>query len=130
LWAQAGAVFTTDVRLVNVLATVQDENGVPIGGLNKGDFRILDEGQERDIAVFERRTDRPLSIILLVDTSMSTGIELKYEREAAKRFATALLGPGAHADDRLAVMKFSLTDTSQHRTRDRPIEARIRHVPI
>jgi Ca-activated chloride channel family protein len=45
--------------------------------------------------------------VLLVDTSMSSGIELKYEREAATRYATALLGPGAHEDDRLAVMKFS-----------------------
>ena len=107
LVAQDGAVFTSDVRLVNVLATVQDDNGVPIGGLEKENFRILDEGQERQIAVFERRTDRPLSIILLVDTSMSTGIELEYERESAKRFVAQLLGPGAHEDDRLAVMKFS-----------------------
>jgi Ca-activated chloride channel family protein len=107
LGAQDDTLFRSDVRLVNVLATVQDENGNPIGGLEKKDFRILDEGVEREIAVFERRTDRPLSIVLLVDTSMSTGIELKYEREAAKRFAAQLLGPGAHPDDRLAVMKFS-----------------------
>ena len=119
LSAQESAVtFTSDVRLVNVIATVQDENGVPIGGLEKEDFRILDNGQQREIAVFERRTDRPLSIVLLVDTSMSTGIEIKYERDAAKRFAAQLLGPGAHPGDRLAVMKFSegvelLTDFSR-----------------
>ena len=107
LAAQDETTFRSDVRLVNVIATVQDENGVPVGGLEKENFRILDEGQEREIAVFERRTDRPLSIVLLVDASMSTGIELKYERAAAKRFAAQLLGPGAHADDRLAVMKFS-----------------------
>jgi len=107
LAAQDGAVFTSDVRLVNVIATVQDSKGVPIGGLSKENFRILDEGQEREIAVFERRTDRPLSVILLVDASMSTGIELKYEREAAKRFVAKLLGPGSHPEDRLAVMKFS-----------------------
>ena len=107
LAAQEEALFRSDVRLVNVIATVQDENGVPIGGLGKEDFRILDEGEEREIAVFERRTDRPLSIVLLVDTSMSTGIEIKYEREAAKRFAAQLLGAGAHEEDRLAVMKFS-----------------------
>ncbi|MEZ5393151.1 MAG: hypothetical protein R2724_09810 [Bryobacterales bacterium] len=94
LAAQEGTVFTSDVRLVNVIATVQDSKGVPIGGLSKENFRILDEGQEREIAVFERRTDRPLSVVLLVDASMSTGIELKYEREAAKRFVGKLLGAG------------------------------------
>ncbi len=120
--------FTSDVRLVNVIATVQDENGVPIGGLEKEDFRVLDNGEEREIAVFERRTDRPLSIMLLVDTSMSTGIEIKYEREAAKRFARQLLGAGAHPDDRLAVMKFSegvelLSDFSRtQRQIDRALE--------
>jgi len=107
VWAQDDVVFRTDVRLVRILATVQDANGAPIGGLNAEDFQIVDGDEQQQITVFERRTDRPLSVVLLVDASLSTAIELKFERASAKRFAANLLGEGAHPDDRLAVMKFS-----------------------
>lgn len=107
-FAQDDAVFRSEVRLVRVLATVQDANtGAPVAGLDVEDFRIVDGEEDQRITVFERRTDRPLSVILLVDASLSTAIELKFERNSAKRFAANLLGEGAHPDDRLAVMKFS-----------------------
>ena len=105
--AQEDYVFRSDVSLVNVVATVVNEKGVPIGGLEKDAFRVIDGGEQRDIAVFERRTDRPLSVILLVDASLSTAIELKFEKSSAKRFAARFFGEGSHQDDRLAVMKFS-----------------------
>ncbi len=105
--AQDEVLFRSDVRLVNVVATVVNQKGVPIGGLESEDFHILDGEEEREITVFERRTDRPLSVILLVDASLSTAIELKFEKSAAKRFAANFLGEGSHPEDRLAVMKFS-----------------------
>ncbi len=105
--AQDGAVFRSDVNLVNVLVTVRDDKGGVIGGLDKSDFKVLDSGQERDIVVFERRTDRPISVGLLLDASLSTAIELDFERSSAKRFITDLLGDGSHPQDRVAVMKFS-----------------------
>lgn len=107
-FAQDDVVFRSEVRLVRVLATVQDSNtGAPVGGLDVEDFRIIDGDEQQEISVFERRTDRPLSVVLLVDASLSTAIELKFERNSAKRFAANFLGEGAHPDDRLAVMKFS-----------------------
>lgn len=107
-FAQDDVVFRSEVSLVRVLATVQDaETGAPVGGLDAEDFSIIDGGEQQEITVFERRTDRPLSVVLLVDASLSTAIELKFERNSAKRFAANLLGEGAHRDDRLAVMKFS-----------------------
>lgn len=105
---EAGEVtFSSDVSLVNVLVTVKDEAGAPIGGLSAEDFTILDNGEPRPIRVFERRTDRPLSIVMLVDASLSTGIQLQYEKASGKRFAKNLFGEGSHPDDRMAVMKFS-----------------------
>lgn len=100
-------VFSSDVSLVNVLVTVKDAAGVPIGGMSEDEFTILDNGEPREIRVFERRTDRPLSIVMLVDASLSTGIQLQYEKSSGKRFAENLFGEGSHPDDRMAVMKFS-----------------------
>jgi len=59
------------------------------------------------VAVFERRTNRPLSVVLMLDASLSTAIELRFERESAKRFLQNLLGAGSNPADRAAILKFS-----------------------
>ncbi len=107
LFAQDDPVFRADVSLVNVLVTVRDENGGPLGNLTREDFEILDRGEPQEIAVFERRTNRPLSVVMLVDASLSTAIELQFERDSAARFAANLMEEGSHPGDRIAVMKFS-----------------------
>ena len=107
LMAQNEPVFRSEVSLVNVTATVRDANGGVVGGLDVDSFRIVDGGNEQKIVVFERQTDRPLSVILLVDASLSAAVELDFERASAKRFLANLFGAGSHEDDRLAVMKFS-----------------------
>lgn len=99
--------FTVDVSLINVLATVKDEHGAPIGGLNKEDFTILDGGVVRPVTVFERRTDRPLSVTLMIDASLSTAVEIDQERVSARTFVENLLREGSHPRDRVAVLKFS-----------------------
>ena len=55
--------FKVDVSLVTVLVNVKDERGTPIGDLEKDDFTVIDGGSPREIAVFEKRTDRPLSTV-------------------------------------------------------------------
>ena len=64
--------FSVDVRLVRMLATVKDPMGKMVGGLDKQNFRITDNGVPQEVALFERNTEQPLSIALLVDTSRST----------------------------------------------------------
>ena len=99
--------FHVDVKLVTVIATVKNMSGLPVGDLEREDFAVLVDGVEQPIAVFERQTDRPLSVVLLFDSSPSVAKELKFEQEAAVRFVRNLLGPGAHAADRIAVYRFS-----------------------
>ena len=99
--------FAVDVNLVNLLVTVKDANGGPIADLAVEDFTVVDGGQEREIVVFEKSTNRPLSVVLMLDTSLSTAKELQFEQESAERFFARLLGPGSHADDRVAVLQFS-----------------------
>jgi len=99
--------FKVDVSLVTVLVNVKDANGAPIGDLEKEDFMIVDGGMPREIAVFERRTNRPLSIALMMDTSLSAAKELPFERDAAKRFLRNLLGSDSAEQDRAAILQFS-----------------------
>ena len=99
--------FKVDVSLVNLLVTVKDSRGAPIADLEAENFTITDTGKEWEISVFERRTNRPLSVSLMLDTSLSTAKELRFERESAKRFFEKLLGDGSHPKDRMAVLQFS-----------------------
>lgn len=92
-------VFRVDVRLVRMLATVKDPRGALVGGLDKSDFRVFDNGVPQEIAIFERRTEQPLNIALLVDTSRSTERERRYELDSIRRFLQALLREGNDADE-------------------------------
>jgi len=99
-------VIRVNVRLVRMLVTVKDAASQLIGSLNKGDFAVYDNGIKQDIAVFDRETEQPLSVAMLVDTSASTGIELRYELDSVSRFLKVLLGEG-NTDDTVALYSFN-----------------------
>ncbi len=82
-----------DVKLVNVFVTVTDQNGAPVAGLKQDDFKVFEDGHPENIAVFDRESELPLSIVLLVDTSLSTRKDLKLELEAARKFVHSILRP-------------------------------------
>jgi Ca-activated chloride channel family protein len=102
----ADAVFRSDVQLVRILATVKDESGAPVGSLEKGDFEVRDNGVPQQISVFERETDQPLSVAVLIDNSGSTAKELKYETDSVTRFLRALLREG-NPEDAAALYSFN-----------------------
>ena len=94
-----------DVKLVNVFVTVTDAHGSPVGGLTQGDFHLEEDGREQRIAVFDKESALPLSIVLAVDTSLSTRKDLPLEQAAAKRFVKTVL----RSTDAIAVYGFSET---------------------
>jgi Ca-activated chloride channel family protein len=96
------------VNLVNVLTSVVGADGAPYTALQKDDFHLLEDGVEQKIAVFERQSSLPLSIVLALDTSLSTRKDLRVETGAARRFAADVLRPA----DSLAIFQFS-NDVSQ-----------------
>ena len=98
--------FRVDVNLVRVLATVKDNAGRLVGTLEKSDFNLLDNGAPQQIAVFERRTEQPLLVSLLIDNSGSTAKDLKYELESVNRFLRALFAEG-NPKDALALYTFN-----------------------
>jgi Ca-activated chloride channel homolog len=106
LWAQQQPIIKVNVRLVRMLVTVKDAAGQLFGSLNKNDFSVYDNDVKQDLAVFERQTEQPLSVAMLVDTSASTGIELHYELDSVSRFLKVLLSEG-NPDDTVALYSFN-----------------------
>src|SRR5271170_4112036 len=92
-----------DVKLVNVFVTVTDAHGAPVANLQKEDFVLKEDGKEQKIAIFSRESALPLSIVLAVDTSLSTRKDLPLELASARKFAHAIVRP----EDGLSVYKFS-----------------------
>jgi Ca-activated chloride channel family protein len=86
-WAQ----FSTDVRLVHVVATVKNRSGQLVGDLQKSDFNITDNCVPQEVRIFARQTDQPLSVALMIDVSGSTAKDLKFETDSAAKFVRALL---------------------------------------
>jgi Ca-activated chloride channel family protein len=91
--SQSPPVISVNVKLVNVFASVADSGGTPVGGLQKEDFRIFEDGIEQKLSVFERQSELPLSIIVALDTSMSTRKDLPLEVASARRFTHAIIRP-------------------------------------
>ena len=99
-------VIRVNVRLVRVLATVKNPAGELVGALNKDDFEVLDNGVGQQVAVFERQTDQPLSIAMMVDASGSTAKDLKFEADSVNRFFKALFAEG-NPQDTVALYSFN-----------------------
>jgi VWFA-related protein len=78
--------FSTEVKVVNLLATVRDKKGKIINDLNKDDFQLEEDGRQQTIKYFTRETDLPLKLGLLVDTSGSVREVLPEERTASENF--------------------------------------------
>ena len=100
---QPTTTFKVNVKLVNVFASVTDAGGTPVSALKQDDFQIFEDGIPQQIAVFHRESELPLSIIVAIDTSLSTRGDLKLELESARRFAHAILRP----IDGLSLFQFS-----------------------
>ena len=100
---EPSTTLKVDVKLVNVFVTVTDEHGRPVGSLKKDNFTVKEDGRDQKIAVFQKESALPLSIVLAIDTSLSTRRDLQLEIQSARRFAAAILRPV----DALSVYEFS-----------------------
>lgn len=85
--------FSTDVKVVNVFATIRDKDGHIVTNLAKDDFTLLEDGRPQTIRYFARQSDIPLTLGLLVDTSMSERRMLPTERQASYAFLEQVLRP-------------------------------------
>jgi len=97
--------FSTDVKVVNILATVRTKSGQIINDLTKDDFALTENKRPEDIRYFSRESDLPLTIGLMVDTSMSQARVLESERSASFQFVDQVLREGK---DKVFVTQFDV----------------------
>ncbi len=83
-------VLKVDVNLVNIFATVQDDEGRYVGGLGREDFRLFEDGEERRIEIFEATADLSSSIGVLVDNSGSSASILGSIKSGVRDFSQRL----------------------------------------
>src|SRR5713226_5547957 len=76
---QQKPAIRVNVNLVSILASVIDANGRPVPDLTQDAFELREEGVPQKIERFEAQTNRPLDLALMIDSSMSTFKDLKFE---------------------------------------------------
>lgn len=81
--AQSQPTFSTDVKIVSLLATVRDQDGRVVKNLTQDDFVVLEDGTPQKITFFSQESNLPLIVGLLVDTSRSQQGVLEQERRAS-----------------------------------------------
>jgi VWFA-related protein len=88
---QQGPTISVNVKMVTMFATVRDKHGQLIRNLTKDDFVLDQDGHPQTISYFAADSDLPLTLGLLVDTSMSQRRVLDQERDASHAFLDHLL---------------------------------------
>jgi VWFA-related protein len=89
--SQPAATMSVKVNVVNVFATVRDKHGEINSKLTKDDFVLTEDGRPQTIHYFTKETDLPLTLGLLVDTSLSQRRVLDQERSASRAFLDQML---------------------------------------
>ena len=69
-----------------VTVTVTDPRGTYVTGLQKGDFKLYMDGQQRPIEFFRQDLNTPVSVGILVDTSGSMEPKIPQARAAIAQF--------------------------------------------
>jgi VWFA-related protein len=88
---QQTPAISVDVKMVSMIATVRDKHGHLVNNLNKDDFVVEQDGHSQTITYFAQESNLPLTLGLLVDTSMSQRRVLDQERSASHAFLDHVL---------------------------------------
>ena len=98
--AQDDDVIKVDSSVVLLNATITDAAGKPISGLKQAQFKVLEDGVEQEISIFETQ-ETPFAAVILLDTSGSMETRVSLARSAAINFLA-----GLRADDAAAIYNF------------------------
>ena len=82
-------VVKVETNLITIPVSVFDRNGLYIPNLRQSDFKIFEDGKEQEIAYFGT-SDKPFTVILLIDTSPSTAYKIEEIQNAAIAFTNQL----------------------------------------
>src|SRR5262245_1139860 len=97
-------VIKTETNLTNIFFTAADKNRRFISNLKAQDIRVLEDGQPQEIFTFQPNIDLPLSIAILIDTSISEERTLPDEKIAAQAFLESVIRA---QKDEAAILSFT-----------------------
>jgi Ca-activated chloride channel family protein len=83
--------FKSGVEIVSLNVTVADGQQRYATDLEEGEFQVFEDGVKQDISYFNR-SNLPIALALLMDTSASMEARLQTAQEAASGFAKQLRG--------------------------------------
>jgi VWFA-related protein len=89
--AQQEPTIAVNVKVVTLPVTVRDKHNQVTRDLTAADFDLLEDGHPQTIRYFSQETNLPLTLGLLVDTSLSQRNVLDEERNASKTFLDQML---------------------------------------
>ena len=95
--------MSVDVKVVTLPVTVRDKHGKIVTNLTKDDFALEEDGKPQTIRYFNQENNLPLTVGLLVDTSMSERDNLDKERAASRTFLDQMI---TRPTDRAFVIHF------------------------
>ncbi len=82
--------FRSGSRVVPSYVTVVDANNRLVTDLSREDFEILDNGRPQELTIFDNEV-RPISVVVMLDTSISMTNRLKDLYAGAEQFLLRLL---------------------------------------
>jgi VWFA-related protein len=94
---QPQTTIKAEVALVNVIFSAVDKHGKAVPGLAATDFEVFEDKQPQKIEYFSElneKSDVPLTVALLIDTSGSVKSKLDYEQETAAEFLRKIIRRG------------------------------------
>ena len=98
---QQQPLFRTGTELVDLYVTVTDDDGRLVPNLTRDAFAIFDNGEPQEIALFENDV-RPITVVVMLDTSISTTNVMHLILGGAEQFLIRML-----PDDRARVGAFN-----------------------
>ena len=94
-------LFRSGTELVDVYVTVTDRDGRLVPDLTREDFAVFDDGEPQAIELFDNSV-RPITVVVMLDTSISTTNVLDLIMAGAEQFLIRML-----PDDRARVGAFN-----------------------
>jgi VWFA-related protein len=78
---------------LHLFFNVKDKHGTLIPNLQRNDFKVIEDGQPQTIKYFASETDQPLTLGILIDSSVSQERVLPMEKEVGASFLKEVLRP-------------------------------------
>lgn len=94
-------LFRSGTRVVSLFATVLDAKGRLVPDLVQSDFEVYDNDKPQPVTLFDNKI-QPITVVVMLDTSLSMTGSMKQLQEAAEQFILRLL-----PDDKAKVGAFN-----------------------